>query len=128
MTKPVDLRLSNADLSDDEPYLIGAVLVEEATTEHFDMFPHQHWVPVRVMRVILGVASAYGAQLPARLPEWHERAIFNHQQAAWIQQEMFFVESVIDDLPVQQHAQRIAEIAELVALKAGALVLVFEGQ
>ena len=128
MTEPVDLRLSNADLSGDEPYLIGAIPLKEATTEHLDLFLHQHWVPVRVMRVILGVASAYGAQLPARLPEWHERAIFNHHQAAWIQQEMSFIESVIDDLPVQQHAQRIAQIAELVALKAGALALVFEGQ
>ena len=108
--------------------MVGAVAPSDLDIEDFDLWPHQHWVPANVARVIIGVAQAYGAQFPARLADWHVRSVFDHAQSEWVAREIEFVGSVIDDEPVAHHAAQISRLARAVSASQGALVLVFEGQ
>lgn len=124
----IDLRLARENLEDDPPYFVGAVppgaganwLPEENA-------PLQVWVPERIMQIIVGAAQAYGAQFPSRLGAWHERSIFNAEQAAWVADEVLFIGQVLNDDLVKEFALAIAHVASQVAHSGGKSALAFEG-
>lgn len=124
----IDLRPSESDVEDSEWYFVGTV-PSNANSNWFppENSPDQAWVPERVMEIIIGTASAYGAKFPARLGRWHERSTFNSKQVPWVIDELQFVGYVLNDELVQSYVTEILKAANKAMSPSGSYVLAFEG-